>query len=450
MVFFKYFIRFLRRHYFKFFIFLGIFIMFLFVFGLYNNVFGYTTWTAPDGDTYNIPDYTLNSNYQNYMIICGKSADTQTKKVILFQTNYGQFALQQRYLSEQYPSLTFAKNLGDGTSFNLLTSQATNNNTTWNERNNDSLTANSGWNGNLPTAVFNDDYCFIYSSNQNIDLYNENREKIKNVYSNTIEPYIENSSTDIEDWSFDNLSINLGTLGFNENDVLIFTYNNIEYSLFLKDYVETVGAGNITNPISIPIAALNNYIVFTENADITFEYGSVVGVGNVLKYNMGTYTITLSTTKVNELNDNADRNIQNAILDKTEETNQQLQNLNDSINDDNIDVTANDLPSIDVNSPTENGLNNIFQNLYNAFCTGQAQDIVFPIPFTNKNITLSPYYVRDMLNNNNASWVYTFIQAFWGYLIGRYIIKDITSKIDKIKSGDVENVENSNIKEDML
>lgn len=138
------------------------------------------------------------------------------------------------------------------------------------------------------------------------------------------------------------------------------------------------------------------------------------------------------------------------LNDTLEDTNDKLDTINDTITDDTVESSASDLPSTNVTNPTENGIDNIFTSIYNAFCVGEAQDIIFPIPFTNKNITLSPYYVRDMLNNNNAGWIYTLIQAFWGYLIGRYIVSDISKKIDKIKSGNIENVENTNIKEEML
>ena len=138
------------------------------------------------------------------------------------------------------------------------------------------------------------------------------------------------------------------------------------------------------------------------------------------------------------------------VITGQQDTTSAINDLNDNITDDTITSGASDLPSISVNDPSQNGIDNIFQSIYNAFCTGQAQDIVFPIPFTNKSITLSPYYVRDMLTNNGATWVYTLIQAFWGYLIGRFIVSDISKKINKIKSGNIENVENENIKEEML
>ena len=55
-----------------------------------------------------------------------------------------------------------------------------------------------------------------------------------------------------------------------------------------------------------------------------------------------------------------------------------------------------------------------------------------------------------MLANSGANWVITIIEAFWWYLISRFIIKDVANKISKMKSGNIEDIENSNIKEDML
>ena len=177
-------------------------------------------------------------------------------------------------------------------------------------------------------------------------------------------------------------------------------------------------------------------------SDIMFNQSQLI-----TKISQGVNAINNQT---NTLTNSIDSNFEDtneelqAVQDKIEETNDKLDDLNDTITDDSIESSATDLPSISVNDPTSSGIDDIFTSIYNAFCTGNAQDIVFPIPFTNKNITLSPYYVRDMLNNNNAGWIYTLIQAFWGYLIGRFIVSDISRKIDKIKSGNIENIENNN------
>lgn len=50
----------------------------------------------------------------------------------------------------------------------------------------------------------------------------------------------------------------------------------------------------------------------------------------------------------------------------------------------------------------------------------------------------------------NSGIVGTLITLFWWYLVSVFIVKDIYTKISKIKSGDIESIENTNIKEDIL
>ena len=200
------------------------------------------------------------------------------------------------------------------------------------------------------------------------------------------------------------------------------------------------------------------------------------GGSQVLRYNLGTYTLNISNA--DEINEDSNKDLINSIYtssqqtinainnqtqyiqEQTEAINEQTDAINeqtDAINeqtdyleDDTINNNSIYLPQDNTNDITQNGLNTIFTNIYNAFCTGQAQDIVFPIPFTNKNITLQANYIRNMLTNSGSTWVITIIEAFWWFLISRFIVKDITNKITKIKGGNIEDIENSNIKGDML
>lgn len=161
----------------------------------------------------------------------------------------------------------------------------------------------------------------------------------------------------------------------------------------------------------------------------------------------------VSAEKIKELNEQTKANEEKERHDETigaiNNQTQATQDLNNSINDSNVTADIN-LPTDTTENPTENGLNNIFDLIYNGFTQGQAQDIVFPIPFTDKSFKIEPRYLESALRNNNAEWVITIIQAFWWYLISRFIIKDITKKIRKIKSGNIEDIQNNNIKEDML
>lgn len=183
-----------------------------------------------------------------------------------------------------------------------------------------------------------------------------------------------------------------------------------------------------------------------------------------VNYYLGTYTLTLTTEQETIINSDSDKeqlsniyneqknttNAINNLSSKQEETTQAIENLENTITDSSVSDSSIYLPQDNSSDITQSGLNGIFTSIYNAFCTGQPQDIVFPIPFTNKSITLQPNYVRNMLSNHNATWIITLIEAYWWFLISRYIIKDITGKITKIKSGNIEGIEQSNIKGDML
>lgn len=257
---------------------------------------------------------------------------------------------------------------------------------------------------------------------------------------------------------------NTGTLTIPTNtDYLYVPYILANYySKTFTDFISLVRLG--TTDYSIVLNDISDYLdsIDTVNTSILSTLNTITNSLTQITTNTSTnYSQELGqiSSKISDILSDNDTIIsqnsqmiqqQEEINDNLEDVNDSVQDLKDTITDDTVESTAQDLPSTDVTDPTQNGIDNIFQSIYNAFCVGQAQDIVFPIPFTDKNITLSPYYVSDMLNNNGAGWVYTLIQAFWGYLIGRFIISDISKKIDKIKSGNIENVENSNIKEEML
>ena len=159
----------------------------------------------------------------------------------------------------------------------------------------------------------------------------------------------------------------------------------------------------------------------------------------------------LTSDEEQAINEDNQKHLDSEMLQTQQETNNKLDSMENTINDSSVDdITSDTLPSDSTTDVTADGVNGIFTSIYNAFCTGTAQDIVFPIPFTNKNITLSANYVTNMLTNANATFVITLIQAFWWYLISRFIVKDIMNKINSIKSGNIENIEETNIRGDML
>lgn len=121
-------------------------------------------------------------------------------------------------------------------------------------------------------------------------------------------------------------------------------------------------------------------------------------------------------------------------LEESKKTNEFL-NKEPSASD--IDISGISENSSDI---TENGISQVFTTFYNAFTSDSAKDLLFPS--------------HDMLENALSGSVFkpliVLIKAFYWYLISRFIYLDISKKINKIKSGNIENVENNNIKEDML
>lgn len=266
-------------------------------------------------------------------------------------------------------------------------------------------------------------------------------------YNTDIAPFISTNQSYIINWSFANLVIDGGSYIDNNSSVwLNMVYNNNEYSFDVTDYISNIEG---SYKIYVPKSLLTSNIVIRSGSAINFDVTVRNGL-QTFNFDLGGYTLDLTAQSQQEINEDSDKQVLSDINSNQHETNEKLDNIEETITNPSIDNDSIFLPSDNTNDITQEGLNGIFTSIYNAFCTGQAQDIVFPIPFTNKNITLHANYVRQMLINSNSNWVITIIEAFWWYLISRFIIKDITNKITKIKSGNIEDIENNNIKGDML
>lgn len=123
---------------------------------------------------------------------------------------------------------------------------------------------------------------------------------------------------------------------------------------------------------------------------------------------------------------------------------------------DEDNFSADELPQDSgVTATTDEGLNNIFTQIYNRLTAnpsslGSMYNIEITIPFTNKSFVIPYNLTSSVLAQSSFSWLRSFINAFWCYLVGRYIIIDLIDKFEKIQTGNIENLENGNIKEDLL
>lgn len=274
-------------------------------------------------------------------------------------------------------------------------------------------------------------------------------------------PYIVNTSSYIENWSFDYLTINSGSVGYVYYDPLLdrstysdlylkYVYDGITYSMPINSgFLSEWSSDNFI--VEIPRTSLLTSVNIQNGKSVDF-YLEVKqeNVGDNIYY-LGNYTFSLTTAEQEQIQSDSDKALQGQILQQQEQINNNLSNIDNSINDSSIDdITSDTLPSDTTTDITAEGVNGIFTSIYNAFCVGNAQDIVFPIPFTDKSITLPSNYVRNALNSSGATFIITLIEAFWWYLISRFIVKDIMNKINKIKSGNIEDIETTNIRGDML
>lgn len=139
--------------------------------------------------------------------------------------------------------------------------------------------------------------------------------------------------------------------------------------------------------------------------------------------------------------------IKQEVTNQGTNINNSINNVDSSINNSDVSADSSSLPSDNTTDITSDGFNNIFNQLYNTFTSQTAQDLVITIPFTNKSFTINSKTVYD---GANLGFVKTLIEIFWYFIISYFIVQDIAKKINKIKSGDIENVQQDNIKEDLL
>lgn len=105
-------------------------------------------------------------------------------------------------------------------------------------------------------------------------------------------------------------------------------------------------------------------------------------------------------------------------------------------------------PSMVVNDSTSVGFNNIFNKIYNALTTPNfGQSVSFTIPFVDKSFDIS---FNSVFGDFNYKLITPYTNAFWYFVVSLYIVKDIYNQINKLKSGNIDNVCNENVRSDIL
>lgn len=269
----------------------------------------------------------------------------------------------------------------------------------------------------------------VYS---NVDIY-LNDEPIYQDYTN---PSLGNSQSELENLSFSNFIVNANsyTQDIENNDGTLFMlfYNRslsnsqttdglypIKEKAFTKGSIYTDYNNSTSDNMIFKFPIFMSGVYF--NVGSTYEIRLAKQVYNS-EYNTMTYeyfgdpiqfTVSNDVTQdyINQLNQQTatstdsetTQELQNSINDQTNAINNQtesIDNINTSINNSNVDNSSIDLPTDNTQNPTQSGIDNIFQTIYNGFTSGTPQDIVFPLPYSTNNITIKPNYINQMLNSS--------------------------------------------------
>lgn len=153
-----------------------------------------------------------------------------------------------------------------------------------------------------------------------------------------------------------------------------------------------------------------------------------------------------TTNKIMQQVDNTIKNESDKIRDSIKNS---TDSINNTITDSTIDdVPISELPTDNTNDITKDGFDALFQNIQDIFVNGVSKDIVINIPFTDKSFVINASTVYG--DTSRLGFVKTFIEGWYYFFISLFIVYDIKKKINKIKSGNIENVQSNDIKADIL
>lgn len=142
------------------------------------------------------------------------------------------------------------------------------------------------------------------------------------------------------------------------------------------------------------------------------------------------------------------------VINTNEQINDTVTETNDFLNQDSDTGVVDDITNTlvdDTTDITQEGFNTIFTRVRNKIANPYRTYIEFEIPFTDKSFRVdqNTIYGGSYSTLNNGP-IGRYARAFWWFTLSLWILKDIGSIINKLKSGNVEQIETTNIKEDLL
>lgn len=261
-------------------------------------------------------------------------------------------------------------------------------------------------------------------------------------------PFIVNDENNLSSGTFQYLTINSGgynSTNFKDFYLLTFDYNanDDSYENFLPK--SEILITNKTND--------NGYSVY-QNSDGSYLFTLP---SNLLKLdfrNNRNYSLKLAYKEKTEFEGQVIETwnyIQEVYFTVTGMTVQDsvdngFSDIEDDLTSSDIDIDSN-LPNDNTTDITSSGFDSIFNTIYNTVSGTNSNPLVITLPFVNKSFTISK---ETVYGNLDLGLLGTLINTVWFFLVSVFIVKDISKKINKIKSGEIDNIENNNIKEDML
>ena len=317
---------------------------------------------------------------------------------------------------------------------------------------------------NYPNCHIRENSELVYCCSN--DIYNSDLSLYFQKTSTFVNPSFINPS-DISTFNFNYLQINGGSEDFYTNSSNIsrqrifdleLDYQGYTYTMNINDYAILGQDGSCS--FAIPKYALFPQLIFRNGEQLDFSLivtpsAMPNSTGNWSSYGLGTYTLSLTTSEEEQLIEDRQAQQMDNIESGINSVNSNISNLNNNINNLNSDITDsnvdNDITSdfSDLSSGFEiedvSGLEQVFQKLYNAFCTDSIVNVSFTIPFVNKPVTIS----SDNISSHYPTAVKSIVGVFvWG-IIGLWVLKDVRSSVNKIAEGRAEDV-GSDVKKEVL
>lgn len=276
--------------------------------------------------------------------------------------------------------------------------------------------------------VFSSDaYNFVYS---NYNIYTNNGDLLHTSDAFT-PPTLNNSISELENLSFNNFSISANSFSqqmiSNPDEPLVMLFYNrtlsnsqntdglypIKEKYFYKEsiYFDRENSTDSNFIFKYPIFKTGVFFNIGSTYEIKLAKRVYIQEYNTWGYdyfsNSYTFTVSSNVTQdyINQLNQqtatSTDEEQQQELQNTINQQTQSIDNINNSITNSTVDNSSIDLPTDNTQDPTQSGVDNIFQIIYNSFTSGTAQDIVFPIPFSDNNLTIQANYVSNMLGSSS-------------------------------------------------